>query len=151
MDIVRRSRYQQLNADEEDPEVRYIAYWLRRNTRDVDDREYAITYRELRRILSRYGFELKNANNNYIDLIKIQPRSGVLAMLIGKEQRTRVARIGFPGDTKQVNKGDLRKIRKLCDLTSRHGVDSQSFYRGVDDMTSLLAEYQENLRRLANR
>jgi len=151
MEIVKRSRYQQLSADEDDPEVKYIAYWLRRNTREIDDREYSITYRELRRLLSGYGFELENPDNNYIDIVKVQSRSGVLAMLIGKELRTRIARIGYPGETKQVNKGDLRKVRKLCDLTSANGIDSQSFYRGVDDMTSLLAEYQENLKRLANR
>lgn len=58
---------------------------------------------------------------------------------------------GYPGDTKQVSKGDLRNIRKLCKLTSSNGVDSQSFYHGVDDMTSLLSEYQQNLRRLADR
>jgi hypothetical protein len=89
--------------------------------------------------------------NNYIDIIKIWPRSGVFAFLVGKESRTRIGRIGYPGETKQVTKGDLRKIRKQCELTSQHGIDSQSFYHNVDDMTSLLAEYQENLRRLANR
>jgi hypothetical protein len=151
MEIVKRSRYRQLNETEEDPEVMYIAHWLRRNTRAIDDREYSITYRELRRILQRYGFVLENPNNNAIDLIQVSPRTGIMAFLVGKESRSRVARIGYPGDTKQVSKGDLRKIRKLCGLTSAHGVDSQSFYNEVDDMTSLLAEYQENLRRLANR
>jgi death-on-curing protein len=151
MEIVKRSRYQQLDENEDDPEVKYISYWLRRNTREIDDREYSITYRELRRILSRYGFALENPVNNYIDIIKIWPRSGVFAFLVGKESRARIGRIGYPGETKQVTKGDLRKIRKQCELTSRHGIDSQSFYHNVDDMTSLLAEYQENLRRLADR
>ena len=151
MEIVKRSRYQQLSENEDDPEVKYISHWLRRNTREIDDREYSITYRELRRILAKYGFILENPNNNSIDLVQISKRSGVIAFLVGKESRVRIARIGFPGDTKQVSKGDIRKIRKLCGLTSRHGIDSQSFYNDVDDMTSLLSEYQENLRRLADR
>lgn len=151
MEIVKRSRYKELSQEEEDPEVKYISHWLRRNTRQVDDREYSITYRELRRILARYGFILENPNNNFIDLVKIGRRSGVIALLAGRETRTRVARIGYPGDTKQVAKGDIRKIRKVCSLTSQSGIDSQSFYNGSDDMTSLLSEYQENLRRLANR
>lgn len=151
MAIVKRSRYQELSESEEDPEVKYISYWLRRNTREIDDREYSITYRELRRILTKYGFSLENPNNNTIDLVQVQLRSGVIAFFVGKETRTRIARIGYPGDTKQVGKGDIRKVRKLCGLTSRNGIDSQSFYNDVDDMTSLLSEYQENLRRLADR
>ncbi|MEY9136487.1 death-on-curing family protein [Bradyrhizobium diazoefficiens] len=151
MEIAKRSRFRELERDEADPEVKYISVWLRRNTRRIDDREYTITYRELRRILQRHGFVLENPNNNSIDLVQVWPRSGVMAFLVGKESRRRIARIGYPGDTKQVSKGDLRYIRRQCELTSHHGVDSQSFYWGVDDMTSLLAEYQENLRRLANR
>jgi prophage maintenance system killer protein len=151
MEIVKRARYQKLTQEEEDPEVKYISQWLRRNTRAIDDREYWITYRELRRILARYDFVLENPTNNAIDVVKIEKRSGLAALFSGKEARHRVGRIGYPGDTRQVAKGDIRKIRKLCGLTSKEGIDSQSFYHGVDDMTSLLAGYQENLRRLANR
>lgn len=151
MEIVKRARYRQLSRDQGDPEVKYISNWLRRNTREIDDREYNITYRELRRILQRYGFILENPNNNTIDIVQVWPRTGLMAYLVGPESRKRLGRIGFPGDTKQVAKGDLRRIRRLCSLTSQNGIDSQSFYRDVDDMTSLLAEYQENLRRLADR
>jgi len=151
MEIMKRSRYRQLQNDEEDPEIKYISLWLRRNTREIDDREYTVTYRELRRILQRYGYVLESPNNNAIDLIQVKPRTGVVGFLVGGETRRRIAKIGYPGDTKQVSKGDIRNIRRLCELTSRHGIDSHSFYHGSDDMTSLLAEYQENLRRLANR
>ena len=151
MEIVKRARYKKLSEEEEDPEVKYISQWLRRNTRVIDDREYSITYRDLRRILARYGFTLENPANNYIDIIKIEKRSGLSALFSGREARRRVGRIGYPGDTKQVARGDVRKIRRICHLTSREGIDSQSFYRGVDDMSSLIAAYQENLRRLATR
>lgn len=149
--ITKKARYRRLRETEGDPEVKYISHWLRRNTREIDDQEYAITYRELRRILGRYGFVLENPNNNAIDIVRVEKRSGLLARVTGREIRRRIGRIGYPGDTRQVSRGDIRKIRKMCGLTSREGIDSQSFYHDVDDMTSLLAEYQENLRRLANR
>lgn len=76
MEIVKRSRFRELEKDEADPEVKYISVWLRRNTRGIDDREYTITYRELRRILQRYGFVLENPNNNSIDLVQVWPRDG---------------------------------------------------------------------------
>jgi death-on-curing protein len=150
MEIVNRARYKKLTEAEEDPEVKYISQWLRRNTRKMDDREYRITYRDLRRILGRYGFVLENPHSNMIDIIKVEKRSG-LAFFGGPERRQRVGRIGYPGDTRQVSLGDIRRVRRMCGLTSTQGIDSQAFYHGVDDMTSLLAEYQDNLRRLADR
>jgi death-on-curing protein len=66
MEIVKRARYKQLSAEEEDPEIKYVAHWLRRNTREIDDREYSITYRELRRILQRYGFVLEKPTSRFL-------------------------------------------------------------------------------------
>jgi death-on-curing family protein len=151
MEIVKRARYQKLTQNEDDPEVKYIAQWLRRNTRAIDQREYSITYRDLRRILGKYGFVLETPHSNSIDIVKVEHRSGLSALFSGRESRQRVGRVGYQGDTKQVSKIDIRQVRRLCKLTPKDGVDSQSFYFGVDDMTSLIAEYQENLRRLANR
>jgi len=128
MEIVKRARYQKLTQEEEDPEVKYISQWLRRNTRDIDDREYWITYRDLRRILGRYNFVLENPVNNAIDVVKIEKRSSFAALFGAKENRHRVCRIGYPGETRQVSKGIVRRVRKSCGLTSREGIDSQSFY-----------------------
>lgn len=151
MEILKRARYRELTHAEEDPEVKYIAHWLRRNTRAIDDREYWITYRDLRRILARYDVALENLHDNAIDIVKIERRTGLSALIAGKESRQRLGRIGYPSHTKQVAKGDIRKIRRLCKLTSKEGINSQSFYYGIDDMSSLVAGYQDNLRRLANR
>jgi prophage maintenance system killer protein len=151
MEIVKRARYKKLTEEEEDPEIKYISQWLRRNTRMMDRREYSITYRDLRRILGRYGFVIENPTNNMIDVVKIEKRSGLVAFFSGSEIRHRIGRLGYPGDTRQVSRGDIRKVRRMCNLTPDDGIDSQSFYHDVDDMTSLIAEYQNNLRRLANR
>jgi death-on-curing protein len=151
MEIVKRARYKALTQTEEDPEIKYIAHWLRKNVRAVDRREYAINYRDLRRILARYNFVLESPRNNMIDVVKITKRTGLLALVVGSEHRRRIGRLGYPSESKQVSKDDLRVLRKMCELTYKHGVDSQTFYVGVDDMTSLLAEYQDNIRRLAER
>ena len=86
-----------------------------------------------------------------IDVIKVEKRTGLIALFSGSETRHRVGRVGYPGDTRQVSRGDIRKVRRMCHLMPDDGIDSQSFYHGVDDMASLIAEYQDNLRRLANR
>jgi death-on-curing family protein len=151
MEIVKRARYKALTQSEEDPEIKYISHWLRKNTRAVDRREYSITYRDLRRILARYDFVLENPRNNMIDIVRVQQRTGLLAFIAGSEHRQRVGRIGYPSENKQVSREDLKSVRKQCHLTHKYGIDSQTFYFGVDDMTSLLADYQDNIRRLAER
>jgi death-on-curing family protein len=151
MEIVKRARYKALTQAEEDPEIKYISHWLRKNTRAIDRREYAITYRDLRRILDRYDYVLENPRDNMIDVVKVERRTGLVAFIAGTERRYRVGRLGYPSENKQVSKDDLRAVRKKCNLTHKHGIDSQTFYFGVDDMTSLLAEYQDNIRRLAER
>ncbi len=151
MEIIKRARYKKLTEAEDDPEVKYISQWLRRNTRKLDDKEYSITYRDLRRIIGKFKFILESPHNNMIDVVKVEKRSGLAALISGPERRWRIGRIGYPGDTKQVSKGDIRRLRRMCGLTSNEGVDSHAFYNEVDAMSSLIAEYQDNLRRLANR
>ena len=48
-------------------------------------------------------------------------------------------------------KGRLRYIRQELNLMPEDGVDSQSFYRDLDDMTALLDLYEGALTRLADR
>jgi hypothetical protein len=63
----------------------------------------------------------------------------------------RLSQIGFPGWGKQVNQGAIKTVRLTCELTAKDGIDSQVFFREVDDLEKLIAHYQEPLRRLADR
>lgn len=140
------------DSGDPDAEVRFIAYWLHANTRKVQANEHrTITYRELRAILRRFGFELENPKDNAIDVIRVTKSNGFFGLGAG-ESRKKIGRIGYPSDTRQVAKGDVRRVREMCNLTFKHGfVDSVEFYDGVDPMRFLLAEYQDILVRLADR
>jgi prophage maintenance system killer protein len=151
MGIEKRSRYRELAKAADDAEVKYIAYWLRRRTRKIDYKEYLITVRDLRKILAGFGFVLDNPKDNMIDVCKIEKRHSLFGLGALKEVSTRITRLGYHSETKQVTMNDIRKLRKDCKLTVEYGVDSESFYRGTDEMTSLLFEYQDHIRRLANR
>lgn len=138
------------NAGDQDAEVRFIARWLNDNSRkiQVSDKK-TITYRELRAILRRFGFELENPKDNHIDIIKVEKRRGLFG---SNEKRQKIGRIGYPSETRQVAKGDVKRVREICGLTFKKGfVDSVDFYDGVDPMRFLLAEYQDILIRLADR
>lgn len=151
MGIEKRARYKELAQTTNDPEVKYISWWLRRHTRRIDRKEYVITIRDLRKILAGFGFALDNPKGNMIDVYKIEKRRSILGLGPVKEYRSRVTKMGYQSETKQVALTELRKLRKECGLTIEKGIDSEAFYRGADDMSSLLAEYQDSIRRLADR
>lgn len=149
-------RYKQLKKRSSDPEVEFLSHYLRQNTRKIDKQQYIVTYRELDRILQRYDAHLENPKNNSIDLMQwqeVEVRVGGLFNRRMKKQKElrRVCSLGFPGWSKQVGKGRLKHVRQELGLTAANGVDSQSFFNGVDDMRVLMGMYEGALRRLAFR
>lgn len=145
------ARYKELvKSGSDDPEVEMISKFLRSRTRDLDKRTYTITYRDLDRILRGFGYEMINPNNNYIDIVRVEnvppgwfKKPGI--------RRQKIMSVGFPGWTKQVSRGDIKALRVSMNLTHEHGIDSQAFFNGLEDLDSLIAHYQEPLRRLAHR
>lgn len=149
--IEESKRYQEYKKKYEDPEIKYISFWLKRNTRQIDTKQYIITYRELKRILNRFDFDLQSPRHNGIDVMKKKEKTSFLGFGEKKVVWQRIGTIGFPDWRKQVTKNDLKNVRELTDLTAQKGCDSQVFYRDADPLNSLIAEYQEPLRRLADR
>lgn len=143
------SRYRQLIKDRDpDPEVKMISYYLKTNTRMIDKRFYSITYRELKRILNKFDCDIDNPDRNYIDVYKIIK---VKKFFKTVNEKRKVAEIGFPSWGKPVGREAIKTVREKCGLTTDNGIDSQVFFKGLDDVESLIAHYQEPLRRLAFR
>lgn len=146
------ARLQKMEKDEEgDPEVRFISWYLRQNTRKIDRRSYVITYRELQAILNRFGFALANPWHNYIDVVRVETRSQFFGLLQPKKVEVKIAQIGFPRWSAQVGKGAIKTVREATGLTDRNGVDSAAFFQGLDPMQALITNYHQPLMRLANR
>lgn len=147
-------RFRDLRKKDDDPEVRFLARYLRQNTRKIDRQQYFVTYRELEKILKRYDVWLENPHNNQIDVMRwetVAKKSGLFGKKIHSKEIRRVCVLGFPGWTKQVGKGRLGHIRKELGLVPENGVDSQSFFKDVDDMRVLIEMYEGALQRLAYR
>ncbi len=147
-------RFQSLKKKSQDPEVLFLAHYLKTNTRRLDRREYFVTYRELESILKRYDVWLEYPRNNQIDVMRweqVTTKKGFFGKSVTSPEARRVCVLGFPGWTKQVGKGRISYIRKELNLTIEHGIDSQSFFKNVDDMRGLLSVYEGALRRLAHR
>lgn len=145
------SRYGKFER-QSDPEVRFVADFLRRNSRDIDKRSYAVTFRELDQILRRFGYGLENPDRNYIDVVRIEERRAFMGIVGKKEtRRVKIGVTGFPGWTREVGIREIKQVRRMTELDFKHGVDSAVFYKGADSMKALIAVYQEQLRRLADR
>lgn len=146
------TRYKEFKTASRDPEVHFIADYLKRNTRELDHRNYTVTFHELQQILKRHGFELSSPKGNYIDIIEVSHRPRFLG-LVGRPIRVekRIAQVGFPGWKRQVTKAALKSVREATGLTAQYGFDSKTFFQGADPVHALIENYAEPLRRLADR
>jgi death-on-curing family protein len=148
----RYARFKEFSSKgDPDSAIKFISWYLRKNTRQIDKYNYNVTYRELQVILGRYGFSLINPHGNYIDVVRTEKKGTFLGLFGTREVQTRVAQIGFPRWTAQVGKGALKTVREATGLTEKKGVDSASFFRGLDPMQTLITTYHEPLMRLAER
>jgi death-on-curing protein len=146
------ARFREGQDEENDPEIRFIADFLKRNTRDIDRRTYTVTFHELNQIIKKHGFELVSPSGNFINLVQVEFKPKILGILGPKIRReTRLAQIGFPGWKKQVRKGALKTVRDATRLTPEKGYDSKTFFQGADPLHVLIDTYSEPLRRLADR
>ena len=135
-----------------DPEVRTISWFLKKNTRKMDKKFHSITYKKLRTILNRHGYDLQNPSNNKIDIVPIEERREMLKIWKKKEKiGAKVAQVGFPGWTKQVGKGAINTVRKATNLTADYGFDSSTFFKGEDPIDCLISHYQEPLINLSSK
>lgn len=144
-------RRQALESKTDDPEILYIANYLRRKSRMLDKRYYTITYRELDIRLQEFGFCLSKPHKNVIDVCRIETTRGLLGLGRVRTELVRIAQIGFPGWKRQVGKGAISTVRRETKLIPEKNVDSETFYRGTDPLYSLISEYTGPLERLAHR
>jgi death-on-curing protein len=150
--LSRYARFKEFSSKgDPDSAIRFISWYLRKNTRQIDKYNYNITYRELQVILGKYGFSLTNPQGNYIDIVKSEKRGTFLGLFGTREVQIRVGKIGFPRWTAQVGKGALKTVRETTGLTEKKGVDSAAFFKGLDPMQTLITTYHGPLMRLAER
>ena len=135
--ITKRQKFREF-AILEHPEIYFIADYLKKTTREIDKRDYIVTFRELDLILRRFGFYLTAPDRNFIKVRRIA------------DDRY-ICEVGCPSRTKQVGKAALKTIRKETNLDALHDVDSQMFFKNEETLTMLLAKYHEPLKRLADR
>jgi hypothetical protein len=138
---------------DEDGTVYVVAEFLKRNTRYRDDSTPTVTYSELNRALKKHGFELRNPNGNYINIVRVEPAKpgGFLGLGARPEREVFLGQVGFPGWKDQVRGSALKTVRQATGLTTQNGCDTQVLFEDAEPLSSLISEYAEPLKRLANK
>jgi death-on-curing protein len=137
----------------QDSEIKFISFFLRRNTREINKNEYFVTYRDLNTILGKWDFGLINPDKNRIELVKYERETRGKG-LFKKETiiiPKRYTSIDFPGWGRQVCLNEIKKIRKITNLNTENGVDSSTFFRGAEPLSALISIYENPLRKLADK
>lgn len=140
-------------SSDADATVRIIADFLQRNTRARDDSSRTVTFGELNRALKRHGYELRNPNGGFINVVRIEPARPAKFFGIGArpEREIYLAQVGFPGWKDQVTRAALKTVREAAKLTTKNGCDTQVLFEHAEPISSLISEYAEPLKRLANK
>jgi death-on-curing family protein len=140
-----------LFTDQPDPEVRFLSWFLRRHTRSENKREYYISFKQLERVLSRFGYYFGTPHNNRLDVLHTATERHGFLKLQKRSVERRLTTIGFRNMGEDVSQTDIRLVRRATGLTSENGYDSDVLFSGLDPMESLIAEYYAPLRRLAKK
>lgn len=118
-------------------EVAEISSRFKTMFRKQDNRiSYIVTFKELQGLLKAHGCSIDNPNGNFINVY------------VGDQ---RVSQIGFPGWSREVSRNAISTVRKSTGLLPENGVDAQVFFKGADPLSTLIGEYEEPLKRLADR
>lgn len=130
-----------------DQEVDKISDWLIGRCARVRRGEHQISYRELRRILERFGFLLVKPKHNSIEIVKEVQQRTLFGRLLTKQKH--IATIGWPGEHRDMSISEIKKVRTICHLREEDGVDSDAFYDNTAVIDSFVNRYRTLLRRLA--
>ena len=135
----------------EDPEIHFIADFIRRKTRALSSTYPSVTFRELNAILKKYNFELNDAHDNSIRVYQFRKRKSLFGFGSIKEEKVFLGAVGFPSWTKQISKSDLRKVRELTGLTTENGYDNQVLFEDSEPVYRLIHDFEVPLKRLKDR
>ncbi|MHB1657662.1 MAG: type II toxin-antitoxin system death-on-curing family toxin [Burkholderiales bacterium] len=142
---VKSSKEQIINSDDE---VNTITQWVKKRSASIKKGEKNITYRELRRILSSFSYNIEDHHRNMVSIVRYDSKKSFFRR---KEiqKRTHIRNIPWPGDNCEVSINNIKNIREMCHLEECDGVDSDSFYNYTTIVDSFINKYRKVLKNLA--
>jgi hypothetical protein len=130
-----------------DEEVTAISDWLRPRLSSVTRGEGQIAYRELRQILTNFGFAAGAPKNHKVPIVVTETRG----LFIRRERKKTVMTIDWPGDGRTVTFNQIKHMRRTLKLCEEDGVTRDAFYSQGVRIDSFINDYRLVLRKLASR
>jgi death-on-curing protein len=138
-----------LNRPHPDDEVEAIAEWIRRRVKPLKRGESQITFKQLRKILDRFGYELGNPDGNAIKIFRLVQERHLFRP--PRIVRLHIATIGYPRESVIISTENIKFVRKVCKLREEDGVDSDAFYGDGATIDTFINQHRKILQRLANK
>lgn len=132
-----------------DREIEVIERWLRDRSVELERGERLITFRQLRPILSYFGFHLENPDRNFIDIVRVRQSKDLLGR--PRVSRQRVGSIAYSGERAILTPSAIKHVRKVCGLREEDGTPSDVFYDMGDPIDVFINQHRRILQRLANK
>jgi death-on-curing protein len=117
-----------------DDEVLAMAAWIRPRLKRKEHFQRSIRWREMKAALRRFDVVLEPAAGSQLELIRGKLRTVV----------------DFDGDSREVGRPIVRKIRGDLELMPRNGCDDDVFYGDALPLDHFIAKYRGLLRELAH-
>lgn len=143
---VKSLKEQVINSDDE---VSAITQWIKKRSATITKGEKNIPYRELRRILSSFGYKLEDHNKNMISIVRYDIKKTGVFRKKEIQERKHILNISWPGENYEVSIDNIKKIRRLCQLEESDGIDSDSFYNYTTIVDTFVNKYRKVLKDLA--
>ncbi len=131
-----------------DEEVLALRDWLAPRVDKITRGEIRITYRELRKILARFGYTVRPGKSTKVSICR---STNTRPSLFGKQKIKAVMSIDWHDDGRDIAIGNVKHIRETLHLCERDGVTRETFYGGGLRVDRFINEYRLVLRKLANR
>jgi death-on-curing family protein len=131
-----------------DEEVKAVASWFRPRVAPITRGETPITFRELRQILTNFGFTLTRLKSQKVSISALETHRTFFRKR--QQQKTKMV-IRWPGDGKTVPIGRVKEIRQTLKLCEEDGVTRDAFYAKGVRVDRFINEYRIVLRKLASR
>lgn len=134
-----------------DAEVAAIARWICRHSRPIQKGNRPLSFRQLRRVLSAHGCELRRGAGAKVTISRTKITR--VGFFFGRKvENNLVSHLNYGGEGREVTPGVIKKVREELWLDEEHGVDAIAFYsKAYAEVSDFIAIYRKTLDRLAKR
>lgn len=131
-----------------DEEVMAIVDWFRPRVAKITRGETPITYRELRQVLTNFGFSIRPSKNMKVAICLSEKPRGLFRRT--RREKT-VMSLDWPSDGRTVSVSQIKHIRRTLHLCEEDGVTKEAFYGKGVRVDRFINDYRLVLRQLASR